>query len=261
MHCFPLLAQTVCRTPHTEGFASLATGDHGQGETRGAANYWLPLLGQRAGVRRRLLGEGLPPRMKARGRIPPPKAVGAALPSPQPSPRGEGASSNALAASVRWGGLWPLCQLLEEPLPVSRRAWALLAIASFLLVLESPKATAAADRPNILVIITDDQGYGDLGIHDNPKIKTPNLDRFARQSVRLKSFYVSPVCAPTRASLLTGRYNYRTGVVDTYQGRAMMHPDEVTLAEILATAGYRTGIFGKWHLGDNAPLRHRSRVP
>ena len=120
----------------------------------------------------------------------------------------------------------------------------------------SATRTRAADpRPNIVVIITDDQGYGDLGVHGNPKIKTPNLDEFARQSVRLKNFYVSPVCAPTRASLLTGRYNYRTGVVDTYLGRAMMHPDEVTLAEMLAAAGYRTGIFGKWHLGDNAPLR------
>ncbi len=116
-------------------------------------------------------------------------------------------------------------------------------------------ASEAPSRPNILLIITDDQGYGDLGIHGNPKIKTPNLDRFAGESVRLKNFYVSPVCAPTRASLLTGRYNYRTGVVDTYLGRAMMHPDEVTLAEMLAAAGYRTGIFGKWHLGDNAPLR------
>jgi len=139
--------------------------------------------------------------------------------------------------------------------PSLRRAWALLAIASFLAMLQSPGTASAADRPNILVIITDDQGYGDLGVHDNPKIKTPNLDQFARQSVRLKSFFVSPVCAPTRASLLTGRYNYRTGVVDTYQGRAMMHPDEVTLAEMLTKAGYRTGIFGKWHLGDNAPLR------
>jgi arylsulfatase A-like enzyme len=122
--------------------------------------------------------------------------------------------------------------------------------------LASAFSTTAADRrPNVVVIITDDQGYGDLGIHGNPKIKTPHLDEFSRQSVRLKNFYVSPVCAPTRASLLTGRYNYRTGVVDTYLGRAMMHPDEVTLAEVLAAAGYRTGIFGKWHLGDNAPLR------
>jgi arylsulfatase A-like enzyme len=107
----------------------------------------------------------------------------------------------------------------------------------------------------VIVIITDDQGHGDLGFHGNPKIKTPHLDQLARSSVQLQYFYVSPVCAPTRASLLTGRYNYRTGVVDTYLGRAMMHPDEVTLAEILAGAGYQTGIFGKWHLGDNYPLR------
>ena len=103
--------------------------------------------------------------------------------------------------------------------------------------------------------MTDDQGYGDLGFHGNPKIQTPNLDRFAGESVRLKSFYVSPVCSPTRSSLLTGRYNYRTGVVDTYAGRSLMHPDETTLAEVLAASGYRTGIFGKWHLGDNAPMR------
>ncbi len=113
----------------------------------------------------------------------------------------------------------------------------------------------SSTRPNILLIITDDQGYGDLGAHGNPKLRTPNLDRLARESVVFQSFYVSPVCSPTRASLLTGRYNYRTGVVDTYLGRSLMHPDEVTLAEMLATAGYRTGIFGKWHLGDNYPMR------
>jgi arylsulfatase A-like enzyme len=113
----------------------------------------------------------------------------------------------------------------------------------------------ATRRPNILLIITDDQGYGDLGVHANPKLRTPNLDRLARESVAFQSFYVSPVCSPTRASLLTGRYNYRTGVVDTYLGRSLMHPDEVTLAEILAKAGYRTGTYGKWHLGDNYPMR------
>ncbi len=117
-----------------------------------------------------------------------------------------------------------------------------------------PAQTVPA-RPNVLLIITDDQGYGDLGVHGNPKIHTPNLDRLARDSVQFQSFYVSPVCSPTRASLMTGRYNYRTGVVDTYLGRSLMNADEVTLAEILAAAGYRTGIFGKWHLGDNYPLR------
>jgi arylsulfatase A-like enzyme len=110
-------------------------------------------------------------------------------------------------------------------------------------------------KPNVLLIITDDQGYGDLGFHGNPQVKTPRLDALAKESVRFRSFYVQPVCSPTRASLMTGRYAYRTGVVDTFRGRSMMHPDEVTLAEMLGSGGYRTGIFGKWHLGDNAPLR------
>ena len=119
----------------------------------------------------------------------------------------------------------------------------------------APAAVSVARRPNVVLIITDDQGYGDLGIHGNPKIHTPHLDRLARQSVSFRFFYVSPVCSPTRASLLTGRYNYRTGIVDTSRGRSLMHGDEVTLAEMLSGAGYRTGIFGKWHLGDNYPLR------
>jgi arylsulfatase A-like enzyme len=118
---------------------------------------------------------------------------------------------------------------------------------------------AEPTRPNIVLIMTDDQGWGDLGIHGNKQLKTPNLDAFARQSVALKNFYVSPVCTPTRASLMTGRYNYRTGAIDTFRGRALMHADEVTLAEMLAAGGYRTGIFGKWHLGDNYPLRARDQ--
>ena len=113
----------------------------------------------------------------------------------------------------------------------------------------------ARRRPNVVLILTDDQGYGDLGCHGNDKIKTPNLDRLCAEGVELTQFCVSPVCSPTRASLMTGRCNYRTGAIDTFLGRAMMYPDEVTLAEMLAGAGYRTGIFGKWHLGDNYPLR------
>jgi arylsulfatase A-like enzyme len=113
----------------------------------------------------------------------------------------------------------------------------------------------AQRRPNVILILTDDQGCGDLGCHGNEKIRTPNIDRLYGESVRLTQFYVCPVSAPTRASLMTGRYNFRTGAIDTFLGRAMMHPDEVTLPEMLGASGYRTGIFGKWHLGDNYPMR------
>ena len=110
-------------------------------------------------------------------------------------------------------------------------------------------------RPNIILIITDDQGYGDLGFTGNNIIRTPNIDSLARESASMKNFYVSPVCSPTRASLMTGRYNYRTRVIDTYRGRSMMEPEEITIAEVFKEADYKTGIFGKWHLGDNYPLR------
>ena len=115
----------------------------------------------------------------------------------------------------------------------------------------------AADtvRPNIVVIMPDDQGYGDHGVTGNSVIRTPNIDALAGESASMSDFYVCPVCSPTRASLMTGRYHYRTRVVDTFKGRSMMEPEEVTVAEVLQDAGYATGIFGKWHLGDNYPLR------
>ncbi|MDX1740978.1 MAG: sulfatase-like hydrolase/transferase, partial [Rhodothermales bacterium] len=116
-------------------------------------------------------------------------------------------------------------------------------------------ADSSTRRPNIILIITDDQGYGDLGFHGNPDINTPTLDQLASESTRFTHFYVSPVCAPTRASLLTGRYSLRTGIYDTYNGGAMMATEETTVAELLRDAGYATGIFGKWHLGDNYPFR------
>lgn len=110
-------------------------------------------------------------------------------------------------------------------------------------------------RPNIIVLITDDQGWGDLSCHGNPVLETPHLDAMASRGATFSRFYVSPVCSPTRASLMTGRYNHRTGVIDTYKGGSMMRPEEVTLAEALKQAGYATGIFGKWHLGDCYPMR------
>ena len=108
---------------------------------------------------------------------------------------------------------------------------------------------ASSRRPNVILIMTDDQGYGDIGVHGNDVLRTPNMDRLAREGVRIKEFYVTPLCATTRASLLTGRYNQRTGVLWTWQGAEVLRHREVTLAEALKTAGYRTALIGKWHLG------------
>ncbi|NOY41773.1 MAG: arylsulfatase [Planctomycetes bacterium] len=116
-------------------------------------------------------------------------------------------------------------------------------------------STAVAEPPNVILIMSDDQGWGDFGATGNPILKTPNIDAMAQRSASMSNFYVCPVCTPTRASLMTGRYNYRTRAFDTYVGRAMMEPQEVTVAELLSTAGYATGIFGKWHLGDCYPMR------
>ncbi|RMD61813.1 MAG: arylsulfatase, partial [Alphaproteobacteria bacterium] len=114
---------------------------------------------------------------------------------------------------------------------------------------------AEPQRPHIILIMSDDQGGWDYGFLGNPVVRTPNIDRMARLGAHLSRFYVSPVCTPTRANLMTGRYNYRTRAIDTYLGRAMMEPEEVTIAEVLGAAGYATGIFGKWHLGDCYPMR------
>jgi len=111
------------------------------------------------------------------------------------------------------------------------------------------------DRPNVIVIITDDQGYGDLSFTGNHHVKTPVIDKLAGESVRLNNFYVCPVSAPTRSGLMTGRYSLRTGVRDTYNGGAIMASSEVTIAEVLKKEGYSTAVFGKWHLGDNYPSR------
>jgi arylsulfatase A-like enzyme len=108
---------------------------------------------------------------------------------------------------------------------------------------------ARRSRPNLVLIMTDDQGWPDLGVHGNPDLETPHLDRLAAEGVRLTRFYASPVCTPTRAALMTGRYAQRTGAIDTFQGRDTLDADETTLAEVLRAAGYRTGLFGKWHLG------------
>lgn len=107
--------------------------------------------------------------------------------------------------------------------------------------------------PNVLLILTDDQGYGDLTIHGNQFIETPNIDNLAKESAQFERFYVSPLCAPTRASLLTGRYHLRTGTVSVSKGLEIMRENETTLAEMFKENGYKTGIFGKWHNGKHYP--------
>ncbi len=112
---------------------------------------------------------------------------------------------------------------------------------------------------NVVFIITDDQGYGDLGCTGNPVISTPHLDCLYEESVRFTDFHVGPTCAPTRAGLMTGRFHNSTGVWHTVGGRSLLRRDEVSLADIFRCNGYKTGIFGKWHLGDNYPYRPQDR--
>ena len=114
---------------------------------------------------------------------------------------------------------------------------------------------ATAVQPNVILIVSDDQGYGDYAFMGNKRLRTPALDQLASESVLFKRFYVNAVCSPTRASLMTGRSSYRTGVTDTWLGRSIMKTEEVTLAEVMKGAGYATAIFGKWHLGDSYPYR------
>jgi arylsulfatase A len=119
----------------------------------------------------------------------------------------------------------------------------------------SPAILMSQAKPNVIIMLTDDQGYGDVGFHSNPYLKTPHIESIARDGIEMTHFFSYPNCAPTRAALLTGRYPYRTGVVGVTQVDHLMNTSEVTLAEILSENGYRTGIFGKWHLGDNCPMR------
>lgn len=118
---------------------------------------------------------------------------------------------------------------------------------------------AEIEKPNIILVITDDQGYGDLSCHGNPWIKTPNIDALHSESVRLTDFHVTSTCSPTRGALLTGHYSNRSGAWHTVCSREMIFEDEILLPQILQNNGYSTAIFGKWHLGDNHPFRPQDR--
>ena len=116
-----------------------------------------------------------------------------------------------------------------------------------------------AASPNVVFVISDDQGYGDLGCTGNTIVKTPNIDQLASESSGLSDYHVAPTCSPTRCSLLTGHWTNRTGVWHTIMGRSMLRENEVTVGQMFADAGYETGMFGKWHLGDNYPYRPEDR--
>ncbi|MDG2471166.1 MAG: arylsulfatase [Pirellulaceae bacterium] len=133
---------------------------------------------------------------------------------------------------------------------------------AFLLVsafAHTEKVFVFADQPNVLIVMTDDQGYPEISAHGNPILKTPNLDSLHKKSFRLTDFHVAPMCAPTRGQLLTGLDAARNGCINVSSGRALLRPEVPTIANIFGDAGYATGIFGKWHLGSNYPFRPEDR--
>jgi arylsulfatase A-like enzyme len=121
------------------------------------------------------------------------------------------------------------------------------------------KQSVAAENPNVIVILTDDQGWGDLSINGNTNLSTPNIDSLGRQGAKFDRFYVCPVCSPTRAEFLTGRYHPRGGVHDTSRGGERLNLGERTIAEVFKAAGYQTAAFGKWHNGTQYPYHPNAR--
>jgi len=114
-------------------------------------------------------------------------------------------------------------------------------------------------RPNVIIVMTDDQGYGELSVHGNPILKTPGLDELHHQSIRMTNFHVAPMCTPTRGQLITGIDAVRNGAVNVSSGRTLLRNELKTIADYYSEDGYMTGIFGKWHLGDNYPFRPQDR--
>lgn len=131
------------------------------------------------------------------------------------------------------------------------RCWAIVLSLSFALGL----IASAATPPNVVIVLVDDAGYGDFGCHGHPFLKTPHIDKLHAESVRLTDFHVAPMCSPTRGQLLTGCHGLRTGVTSVTAGRTFLRPEFATAPQLFAAAGWSTGIFGKWHLGDTYPHR------
>ena len=136
---------------------------------------------------------------------------------------------------------------------ISRLLAVLLAVA--MAACQAADHTDVNGRPNVIVVLIDDQGYGDISLHGNPVLETPNIDSLGRESLRLTDFHVDPTCSPTRAALLTGKYSRRVGVWHTIAGGNYLHKNETTMADVFKASGYRTALFGKWHLGATYPYR------
>ena len=118
---------------------------------------------------------------------------------------------------------------------------------------------ALAKQPNVIVVMTDDQGYGELSAHGNPVLQTPHLDRLHAQGIRLDDFHVAPMCTPSRGQFLTGMDAARNGAINVSSGRTLLRRGLTTIASVFRKGGYKTGLFGKWHLGDTFPYRPQDR--
>ncbi len=153
-----------------------------------------------------------------------------------------------------------MSHLLSKNMHPQKKPNAKLQALLLLLFLLPLCAIQAADtRPNVIIVITDDQGYGDLSCHGNPRLKTPNLDKLFQQSLRFTDYHVSPTCAPTRSALMSGHFANRTGVWHTINGRSIIRSNEVLMPQVFSDSGYQTAMYGKWHLGDNYPSRPEDR--
>ena len=140
--------------------------------------------------------------------------------------------------------------------PISQSYWVLICL---VFVTCNQQKTPDQSPPNIILILTDDQGWGDLSINGNTNLSTPNIDRLAETGAMFDRFYVNPVCSPTRAEILTGRYHVRGGVYSTSAGGERLDLDETLISEILKDAGYATAAYGKWHNGMQAPYHPNTR--
>jgi len=149
--------------------------------------------------------------------------------------------------------------ICKRPLHCGTTLAAAVLAALGLFIAVSARTAQSADRPNVLLIMPDDVSWDDFSLYNPQGPRTPNIDALGRASVRLTDFHVSPTCSPTRAALMTGRYNDATGVWHTILGRYFLRADEVTMADVFKVNGYRTALFGKWHLGDSYPFRPRDR--